>query len=379
MSEVPAKRVLVLAQLDRFANGVKPLAIARYLTGLGHRVLLVDTYYLSRAGTDGRWRRRLPRPSLRGLALFLVEGAFVVLTRSWGLGRRTLSYPLLVAMFWLRRGILRRSLPPLDSFDLVVCEQPFDADVLRDAGSTPTLYDCPTPFADELRDERRLTPSQHQRMRAREIRLLNSVDHLSYWWTSYARYVTTHYGISGHNLMTLNYGCEPSPTRAQFAVPPRIAYLGSLSSVFINLDLLAELARRYPHIDVYGGPPPDPALGLNYLGPAEPDVLLGYQAGLITCTDDELRRHGFSAKHLQYLAYGLPVLVPAWRRHGDLPAGSLHYDLDTFCHVVDRLADREQWQATSDAAYSAAQSLRWERTLQPLTRLLDHSHRAPDR
>jgi hypothetical protein len=44
-------------------------------------------------------------------------------------------------------------------------------------------------------------------------------------------------------------------------------------------------------------------------------VLLSYQAGLITCTRDELRRDGFSAKHLQYLAHGLPVLAPEWRRH----------------------------------------------------------------
>src|SRR5205085_3332928 len=142
-----------------------------------------------------------------------------------------------------------------------------------------------------------------------EKQLYEHVDGLSFSWESYARYVSKHYGISGRNFTQLNWGCEPSAERADFASPPRVAYIGSLSSRFIDLPLLSRLTKRYPHIDVYGAPPPDPALGLNFLGYAPPSVLLQYQLGLITCTKDELRREGFSAKHLQYLARGLPVLV----------------------------------------------------------------------
>jgi hypothetical protein len=58
----------------------------------------------------------------------------------------------------------------------------------------------------------------------------------------------------------------------------------------------------------------------------------------VTCTKDELRRDGFSAKHLQYLAYGLPVLVPVWRRHLDLMRGSVAYDEGTFCSMIDALS-----------------------------------------
>ncbi len=364
------KRVLVLAQLDRFANGVKPVEIERFLIARGHSVDLVDTYYLSRAShLSGAARTKLPRPCGRGLGLYAAEGAFALLTRR-GMGRRALSYPLLRTMFRLRRGILSAQLRPLGRYDLIICEQPFDAEVLRDAVGAVTLYDGPTPFADELRYEGRLTGHQHRKMRAWERDLLEGVDHLAFWWPSYARYACRYYGISGANLMRLDYGCTPSEVRASFAAPSRIAYLGSLSSKFIDLPLLSRLARSHPLLDVYGAPAPDPRLGLRYRGPATPDVLRHYQAGLITCTDDPLRRHGFSAKHLQYLAYGLPVLVPAWRRDGEVPPGTLHYDEGSFSAVVAGLADPKRWQEVSDAAYAAAQVLRWERTLRPLEALL---------
>ena len=118
------------------------------------------------------------------------------------------------------------------------------------------------------------------------------MDFLSFSWESYARYAEKHYGISGHNLRQLNWGCVPAAERAQFSEPPRVAYIGSLTSRYINLPLLSRLSKLYPHIDVYGGPPPDPSLGLNYLGWAPPTVLQQYQFGLITCTKDEIRRDG---------------------------------------------------------------------------------------
>jgi hypothetical protein len=97
-----------------------------------------------------------------------------------------------------------------------------------------------------------------------------------------------------------------------------------------------------------------------------PDVLKDYQFGLITCTKDELRRDGFSAKHLQYMAYGLPILVPAWRRHLDLLRGSVPYTEEGFLDTIASLSDRTAWQRVSDDAYAQAQLLTWDATLRPL-------------
>jgi hypothetical protein len=364
-----ARRVAVVCQLDRFANGVKPVQIDRFLRERGHEVHLVDTYGLSRAASSGAaLARRLPGRGLRRLALYAVELASVPIRRVTG-ARRRLSYPLVVADHRLRRSVLQ-ALLPLDEFDLVICETPYDAGVLRVSTAARTLYDCPTPWADELLYEGRLTARQHARLRQYEAELFESVDRLAFHWPSYARYAVEHYGISGRNLMRLDWGCTPRARRAEFATPPRIAYIGSLSSRFIDRPLLRRLSHLYPQIDVFGAPPPPPSLGLNYRGYASTDVLERYQLGLITCTKDELRASGFSAKHLEYLSHGLPVLAPAWRRHLDLLPGTVRYDEGSFTSVIERLSDETEWRRLSDAAYAGAQHQTWDKTLRPLENVL---------
>jgi hypothetical protein len=376
-----SKRVMVICQLDRYANGPKPVAIEQFLRKRGHEVCVEDTYYLSRASSSrSSFARKLP--SLRPMKslLYATELALLLLTRRWTLGRRVLSYHLLVADHRLRSSILRSSLP-LDDFDLVICETPYDAGVLTHRTSASTLYDCPAPWADELYYDGRLSGRQHAKLRRREMQVFEGVDHLAFHWESYTRYVLEQYGISGRNVLALNFGCNPSIDRAQFAEPTRVVYLGNLSAGFNDTPLLARLAALYPHIDVYGGPPPDPGLGLNYLGYAPTlDVLRKYQLGLVTCSKDALRRDGFSSKHVQYLAYGLPVLVPAWRRHLDLLRGSLPYTEETFLSVIDTMNDEKRWQTASDEAYDQSQCLDWERTLLPLDELLsDLGHRRDEK
>lgn len=364
-----ARNVAIICQLDGYANGVRPVEIERFLRARGHQVTVIDTYSLGRASDElGTLANKLPSLGVKPLALYLVEVASAV-TRRWRFGRHRLSYYVLLAERRLRRSLLDGRLS-LDDFDLVICETPHDSGVLTVPTSARTFYDCPTPWADELAFEGRLTRGQHARLRRLESQLFEQVDHLAFWWESYARYAVDHYGLSERNLLRLDFGCTPARQRARFASSPRVAYIGSLSSRFIDLPLLSRLTKLYAHVDVYGGPPPDPSLGLDYRGYASPSVLQHYQAGLITCTKDELRRDGFSAKHLQYLAYGLPVLVPVWRRDSELLCGSTPYDEGTFCTVIDALSGEREWQRMSDAAYAQAQRLTWEHTLSPLEALL---------
>ena len=49
-------------------------------------------------------------------------------------------------------------------------------------------------------------------------------------------------------------------------------------------------------------------------------------------------------RHLHYIAYGLPVLVPAWRRHMDLLRGSVPYEEQGFRAVVDTLSHEKEWR-----------------------------------
>jgi hypothetical protein len=368
-----ARRVLVVCELDGYANGVKPTEVVAFLERRGHDVQVANTYHLSRASSaSGSLRRKLPHPRPKRIGLYAVESASALLTRRWQFGRRRLSYHLLLAAHRLRRGILKSSLP-LDDFDVVVCMHPDDAGVLTVCQSARTVYDCPTPWADEMYFEGRLTERQHEKLKDFEAELYESVDYLSFTWESYASYVVEQYGVSGRNVRQFNWGCTPAEQRVEFKDPPRIVCLSSLSSRFINLPLLSRLSKLYPHIDVYGGPPPDPELGLNYLGWAPPTVLQDYQLGLITSSKDPLRRSGFSAKHMQYLDYGLPVLVPSWRRGTERLRGSVFYDEDNFTSVVEALSDEEEWRRVSDQAYDQAKELTWDETLRPLDQLVRES------
>jgi len=279
-----------------------------------------------------------------------------------------LSYPLLRAELTVRRRLLRRRLP-MSEVDLVVCETSHDALVLLDLPAT-TFYHCPTPWADELFFEGRLTARQHRRMRAVESRLMEGVDHLAFHWHTYKTYAVREYALSGRNVLVADTGCTQVQRIAHFREPVRIVYLGSLSSRFIDLPLLSRLSKLM-EIDVYGGPPPDPALGLRYRGWSPPEVLAEYQFGLITCVDDPLRREGFSAKHLEYFAYGLPVLAPVWREADSLAAGTIAYTEETFRAVVAAASRPGEWSRLHEAAAELARRYSWEHTLAPVLALLE--------
>jgi hypothetical protein len=98
-------------------------------------------------------------------------------------------------------------------------------------------------------------------------------------------------------------------------------------------------------------------------------VLADYQFGLITGTDDALRRHGFSAKHLDDLAHGLPGLVPAWRQGVRRTGSRIACQEDTFSAAVDRPGDERRWR-DSDAAFEQTGALACDRTLRPLDEML---------
>ena len=224
------KRVLIICQLDQYANGVRPVEIQRFLQRCGHEVRLVDTYFLSKTR------------SAAAFALLAVGVAWSFIINRSKFARHYLSYYVLVANLRLRRRILR-SVARLDDFDLAICETALDAGALTLPTSARTLLDLPTPWADEMYLEGQMTKRQHRELRSFEIELYESVDYMAFHWETYARYAVEHYGISGRNLITLNWGCTPVAKRVEFSGPPRIVYLGSLwheSSIFPHLARLLE-------------------------------------------------------------------------------------------------------------------------------------------
>lgn len=342
-------KVAILYTGQMNANTVRPREIERFLAARGHEVRMVDLESFA-------YRRRLR-----------AREPFQVALRRAGLGG---SEELLRPMReWA--DIISEEVLEGGGFGAVVCESfPHSLVLTRDLGCIKVL-DCPTPPVDEMEFSGEHPPATIAALREVEQEVYAACDHLAFHWETYVDYVRRNV-YDGPNLRVLNWGCHPRARRAAFASPPRTAYMGYLGGYWIDLPLLSSLSRSgATEVHVYGSPPPARRWGLDYMGFApDTEVLASYQLGLVTCSKDPLRRAGFSAKHLEYISYGLPVLAPRWRERLDLIRGTVPYDEADFPAAVAALSDEGEWRRASDAAYSQAKELDWDRTLRPLEGML---------
>ena len=362
-------KVLVLCAPDSFANGLYPRELKKYLSAKGCEVDVYPTNYLSRVGPDGL-AAKLPGPRPRQLALYMMETISYV---GWKLGhalRRAAFSATFTRIIQLRGAILRASLEP-SAYDMIICEHNLDNAFLagkRLAGNQ--VLHLPVPLAEELFFGGEITRRSFDKLRHYEAELYAKADHVGFHWHTYTDYVKRA-KYDGPNLdINLPFGVEQQSKRASFQEQPRIVFLGLLSGYWVNLPLLKQLCELYPNIDIYGGPRLT-ELGDNYKGYApSTDVLADYQFGLITLSDDPLRRSSFSSKQLRYYSYGLPVLSPKWRQDTELDEAALLYDAESFVDLVKANSSEETWSELSTKALEIAQRYDWEQVLRPLDALL---------
>jgi len=342
-------KVAILYTGQANANAVRPYEIGRFLTTRGHEVHLIDLETFAYR----HWLR--------------VKEPFQVALRRAGLGGpEELLRPM---REWA--DIIWRKVLEGRRYEAVVCESfPHALVLTRDMGAV-TLFDCPTPPVCELMYSGEHPPDTIERLREVERLIYGACTYVTFHWWTYVDYVREHV-YDGPNLSVLDWGCHTSSRRAGFATPPRTVYLGFMGGYWVNLPLLSSLSRSgATHVDVWGSPAPAGRWGLDYHGFASlTSVLADYQLGLVTCSKDPLRCAGFSAKHLEYISYGLPVLAPRWRTGLELIRGTVAYDEGDFQEVVAALSDEGEWLKRSDEAYRQAVELDWDVTLRPLERML---------
>jgi hypothetical protein len=354
-----------------FANSVKPRVLDTHLRSLRFDVRNVESAALGRRGESGilRWLPTLNAMSLALYARDALHAVARVLLR--GYNCRVTRYLNGMSLLWtmLARGEFLAHALRNDKCDVLICESGLDQAVVLHRVARQQLLDLPSPFGDELLFADQLSLGSHRRIRDLEESCLSASDRASFHWHTYEEYVRSNYKASVRWL-DCSYGVTLKRVHARFSAEPRVVFLGGLKGAWVNLPLLERLSKRY-QVDVWGGPPPPKGLALRYLGYARDlDILANYQIGLVTVSDDPLRRLGFSSKQLQYFSYGLPTLVPAWRSDPVLAPASVAYTEDTFVEQVATLADRGLWEATSARALELASRLSWTSALGPLTELL---------
>lgn len=359
------KRIILLCTLDGFANSKRANTLKAFLEEHGHVVEQIDTTFLSRysAGKTS-FRNKLPAWGIVPLLLYCCEAVYFLCNRYFPSRKTWYVYYALVAQLHLRRLMLHRRLKA-KRCDLLICASLLDSALLLSGLPYPILYDAQSPWSDELYFGGNLSESQYRRFKQKEIAIYEHADFLSFHWESLKRYVQKHYPYTKDNALVLNIGTEQKAKRATYAEKPKIVFVGLLSGDWVNLPLLSALSKLYP-IDVYGWPEPDPRYGLRFKGNPCIDRVADYQFGLITISKDPLRRAAISAKHLEYLSYGLPVLVPDWRPSAAAIAGTVLYNEQTFVDVVERYSKKEAWMALHRLALKQATQLHWKKSLQPL-------------
>lgn len=364
------KRVGIICFLDGYANSNKPTEIFKHLKDSSD-VVFINTINIFRLTTKNQQIIEADSPlfDLPRILLFILEKLKLVPFSTIGL--KSIYSWLFLLELQLRAKVVAKVVNDLN-LDLVIGESPVDSLVFLEQLSGKTLYDCATPLADELYFGNKITKKFYDELLRLEINVYKKVDYLSFHWEVYNWYVKEHH-YQGKNMIVLSGGCSDVPVVSKYNSPPRIVYFGYLGGYWINLPLLSRLSKIYPHIDVYGSPKPDEKYELNYKGYAKPEVLKDYQFGLITLSDDILRREGFSAKHLEYLSFGLPVLLPKWRKNSDYFEGTLTYDEDNFLAQIKKYSDKKNWESIHQMALSQAKKFRWSEVLKPLDEIVENS------
>ena len=352
--------------MDGFANSSKPYQIKNFLTKNGFEVDILNTMFISRLGESSK-KQFLPSAKPLSLTHYLLESLSFIQKKFFNFSRKDTYYYLLRLQMHIRKRLL---LAHIVGYNHIICESPIDSLIfLNDLGDTNKIYDCATPIADELYFGNEINTRQYRSFKKLEIKIYKSVDHLSFHWQSYADYVKKYYADI-NNITVFSFGVDSKKEHAHYSKKPRIVYMGYLGGYWINLELLSALSKLYD-IDVYGGPEPPQALGLNYCGYAKPDKLLDYQFGLVTLSKDRLRNEGFSAKHLEYLSYGLPVLMPEWRTVSRSIKGTIHYNKGNFLSLIQRYSNKKEWNKLSQQALKQSQQYSWNNTLKPLLKMLN--------
>lgn len=362
-------KVLVICALDPYANGVYPRELAKYLRAKGCQVELYSTFHLSRAGQHGLGAL-LPRPRPKQLALYFMEAVGYVAGRLGRAPQRAVLSATIGQVIRLRGAIIRANLAD-SSYDMIICQNnPDNAFVAGGRLAPIQILHLPSPLAEEYFFGGQITKRAFERLRDYEATLYAKADHMGFHWHTYTDYVKrTKY--DGPNFgFNLACGVDQQSAHATFRDQPRIVFMGLLNGYWVNLPLLKRLCELYPDIDIYGGPRLA-GLGDNYKGYApSTDVLARYQLGLVTVSDDPLRRSSFSSKQLRYYSYGLPVLAPNWRHDGELDEAALLYDEESFLDLVKTCSDEEKWGQLSAKALKIAQHFDWQRVLRPIDAFL---------
>ncbi len=353
-------KVIILASLDRSANQERAINMARELRRRGFVVSFFDSkrhfshmvrlnYFKATPGNFFDYFNQLlqHKVSLRN------------------------TYPLLAEM--KVRGKVIADYLRKRSHDIVICQNPQDMICLLDKKVNRVgIYDAPTIYSEEIRNLGTYSSSEFKEIAKIEEEVFKFADGVTFHWQSFFN-LARQLKKSITKPIKANWGCRKQKESCQYSKKPKIVYLGKLNASWINPPLLEKIQKTSPFpIKIFSYEEPDKRFGnLQFSGYLRNlNKLINYQYGLVTISDDRLRCQGFSAKHLLYLSYGLPVLCPEWRKDRILEPATIYYNEKNFNQMVKYFSQKQLWIEKHQAALALSKKLEWEKTIKPFVNQL---------
>lgn len=282
-----------------------------------------------------------------------------------------INYPLIEEMF-LRAEYWGKVFKE-EKIDILIMEGGVDSAILLKKSSFLKICDAPALWSEEAKYSHQYSNKYINQLIHFEKKIYQSADFFCFHWYSYADYYKNYLDPLAKPF-TLNWGCDKvkKEKQAKFNFPPKIIFLGSLFGYWNNIKLLSALSKNSGiSIDVYGPTKPPQRYHLHYLGYLRNlDVIANYQFGLNTFTEDRLRKQGFSSKQMLYASYGLPSLVPEWRKDKFLQPITISYNQENFIDKIKLFSKRKKWQKISKQVRKFAKHYYWEEALKPLEKII---------
>lgn len=225
------------------------------------------------------------------------------------------------------------------------------------------IFDLPTIYSQEIKNPKILKI---------EKKIFKKNIPICFHWYSILR-LADKLKMKPKNSFIMNWGCNLKKKSCKHSFKPKIIHLGKLNADWVNQPLLEKIQINNP-VDIYSYEKPDPNMfnNIKILGFLKDlSKLTQYQFGLITISKDKLRKNSFSAKHLTYFNYGLPVFCPEWRKDPLLKSATIYYNENNFKSQFKKYSQPKLWLKKHKAAIKLAQKLDWNKTLVPLINVIN--------
>jgi len=242
----------------------------------------------------------------------------------------------------------------------IIIQYPEDILLAKEYRKNKIILDLPTIYSEE---------TKNSKIAKLEKKIFKQKNNICFHWYSFLN-LSKKLKMAPKNSFILNWGCNQREVLAKYNEKAKIIYLGKLNSEWIYPKLLEKIQKKSPYLlDIYSYESPDKNLykSIKIKGFMKNiDDVSKYQFGLLSFVDDRLRDNGFSAKHLLYLSYGLPVLCPEWRKDKLLKPATIYYNAENFNQQIKKYSQKKYWNQKHLAAIKLAKKFDWNQTLKPI-------------